>query len=441
MIFLLSAVVAATTVKAVGVVISVLVGIGAVAYVLINLRQGRSEVGAEIELAANRKPYYDDEQLEGPRLNRALFSGLVLMAVTAVGLPMYWLNEPGRQDGARQTFDDVFVKRGSRLFATTAEGGYNCAGCHGAEGVGGQAPFTLTESDGKFVANVTWRAPALNTVLLRFSEEELRQILVYGRPGTPMPAWGEEGGGPLTTQQIDELIAYIESIQISSEDAKAEVAEALARELELVTEDDLEGLDADEQQAAIDDAIEEIDWNAPATGEALFNLGIEDGFAGGAYSCARCHTQGAAFEHGTIEPAGADLSAFAGFEDGSGAFGFSLTSGVIPRQFLTIEDLIEFLTEGSEFGVLYGRRGQGSGRMPGFGDNPDDDADDTDDETGDGMFTYDMLCAVAKYEASLGDDETTISKGCSRLEAESTSTTSTTEPATGGGTADEEAEE
>jgi mono/diheme cytochrome c family protein len=436
MTLLLSTVVAATTVKAVGVVIAVLTGIGFVAYLLINLRQGRPEVGAEIELAANRKPYYDDEQLEGPRLNRALFSGLVLIAVTAVGLPMYWLNEPGRQDGARESFDDTFVKRGARLFAPTAEGGYDCAGCHGAEGVGGQKEFTLTDSDGDFVATVTWRAPALNTVLLRYSEEEVRQILVYGRPGTPMPAWGTEGGGPLTTQQIDELIAYLDSIQISSDDAKAEIAEALARELELLSDDDLEGLEADERQGAIDDAIAEIDWNDPATGEALFNLGIEDGFAGAAYSCARCHTQGAAFEHGPIEPANADLSDFIGFEDGSGAFGFALTSGVIPRQFLTIEDLIEFIDEGSEFGMLYGRRGQGSGRMPGFGDNPDDEDDDSDDETGDGMFTFEMLCAVAKYEASLGGE--TITTGCGRLETASTSTTSTTAPPTGGGDASEE---
>ena len=411
---LTGAVVAATTVKAVGVVISVLVGIGAVAYVLINLRQSRPEVGAELELAANRKPYYDDEQLEGPRLNRALFSGLVLMAVTAVGLPMYWLNEPGRQDGAVEMFDDTFVKRGERLFGPER---YDCAGCHGAEGVGGQAPYTLTDSDGTFVANVTWRAPALNTVLLRFSKEELRQILVYGRPGTPMPAWGAEGGGALTTQQIDELMAYIGSIQITSDEAKAEVETELRTAL------------------AIDEGAD-IDWDDPATGEALFNLGMESGFAGGAYSCARCHTQGAAFEHSAVEPANADLSEYAGFEDGSGAFGFSLTSGVIPRQFLIIEDLIEFLEEGSEFGVLYGRRGQGSGRMPGFTDNPDDDDDDSDDDPGDGMFTFEMLCAVAKYEASLSEDDPPITKSCSQLETESTSTT-TTAPAAGGEAASE----
>src|SRR3546814_14789689 len=97
------------------------------------------------------------------------------------------------------------------MFAQTAERGYDCAGGHGSEGVGGIAPFTLTDDEGEFVATVTWQAPALDTVLLRYSEEEVRYILVYGRPGTPMPAWGEEGGGPLTTQQIDELIAYIKS--------------------------------------------------------------------------------------------------------------------------------------------------------------------------------------------------------------------------------------
>jgi mono/diheme cytochrome c family protein len=36
-------------------------------------------------------------------------------------------------------------------------------------------------------------------------------------------------------------------------------------------------------------------------------------------------------------------------------------------QFLAEEDLIEFLTEGSEAQQAYGVNGIGSGRMPGFG--------------------------------------------------------------------------
>ena len=338
----MGAVLAATTVKAVGVVIAFVVITGFIVYAIINIRAGRAEVGAEVELAPNRKPYYDDEALEGPRLTKALGTGLVLLAIVAVGLPLYWLNEPGRQSGAVENFDQTFVNRGARLFAPTADGGYNCAGCHGVEGVGGQAPFTLTDAEGEFVATVTWKAPALNTVLLRFSEEEVREILVYGRPGTPMPPWGTDGGGPLTEQQIDELIAYLYSIQLTAEESRVEVETELRSVL---------GLEEDAR----------IDYEDPAVGEALFNLGIESGAAGGAYSCARCHTKGASFLYGAVDPADADLSDYAGFPDGSGAFGFQLTEGVIPRQFLDMDELVEFLHNGTEYGILYGQRGQGIG--------------------------------------------------------------------------------
>jgi mono/diheme cytochrome c family protein len=398
MSLLLSAVLAASTVKAVGVVIAVITGIGFVTYVIINIRAGRAEISSEIELAANRKPYYDDETLEGPRLTRALGTGLVLMAITAIGLPLYWLNEPGRQTGAVENFDQTFINRGAKLFAPTGDGGYNCAGCHGSEGVGGQAPpFTLTNADGEFVATVTWRAPALDTVLLRFSEEEVRQILIYGRPGTPMPAWGAEGGGPLTTQQIDELIAYLGSIQLTTDETREQVAAAVRTEL---------GLGEDE----------EIDWGDPLVGETLFNLGIESGEAGAAYSCARCHTKGASYLYGAVEPADAVLNKYAGYPDGTGAFGPALTSGVVPRQFLNSDALKGFLVSGTEYGVLYGQRGQGTGRMPGFGDNPNTD------EPEDGMFTEEMLDAITRYERSLGG----FAQGTGTPPA--TTTTTTEEP-------------
>ena len=375
----LSTVLAISTVKSIGAVIAVLIFVGFAWYVAANVRSGRPETGAEIELAANRKPAADDEEMEGPRLTRALQWGLLLLAVSAIGLPLYWLGEPSRQEGAVAEFDRIFVSRGSKLFAPTAEGGYNCAGCHGPEGVGGVAPpFTLTDADGEFVASVVWRAPALNTVLLRYSEEEVRQILTYGRPGTPMPAWGVDGGGPLTTQQVDELIAYLGSIQLTAEDARKEVEEGLRKTLGLA-----EGA--------------EIDYSDPSVGETLFNLGLgSEDVASGAYSCARCHTKGASIVAGAEEPKGADLSEFVGFPPGSGAFGFSLRYPVVPRQFQQLSDLVEFLHKGTEANILYGQRGQGTGRMPGFGDNPN-----TDDDDSDGMFTEEMIQAVAVYEANL----------------------------------------
>jgi mono/diheme cytochrome c family protein len=404
MVHLFSTVLAASTVKSIGAVIAVITGIGFVWYVIANIRAGRDEVASEIELAPNRKPYFDDEGLEGPRLTRALSTGLVLLGVCAVGLPLYWLAEPSRQEGAIEMFDQTFISRGARLFAPTSEGGFNCAGCHGAEGVGGVAPFTITDADAEFVATVSWQAPALNTVLLRYSKEELREILTYGRPGTPMPAWGAEGGGALTTQQIDELISYLGSIQLTSDEAKAAAEELLRKDLGL-------------EEGAF------IDYTDPAVGEAIFNLGLSTGEAGGAYSCARCHTKGASIVQGSQQPENADLSEYAGFPAGSGAFGFSLTGGIVPRQFLTVDDLIEFLTKGSEFGVLYGQRGQGTGRMPGWGDNPNTE----DEDQNDGMLTEGMLRAVAEYEASLSGAPDDAEAGTTTT-APATPTTTSQEP-------------
>lgn len=382
MMNLSAAVLATSTVKSVGIVIAAISLIGFVWYVAVNVRAGRKELASEIELAPNRLPPVPDEELEGSRLTRALTTGFLLLLVSAIGLPLYWLAEPSRQEGAIKNFDNVFVNRGSKLFAPTADGGYNCAGCHGEGGVGGVAPrFTLSDSEDKFVAGVLWYAPALNTVLLRFSKEEVKDILTYGRPGTPMPAWGVPGGGPLTDQQLDELVAYIESIQIPYTEARAEIEVGLRKDLGLA------------KDAA-------IDYKDPRVGKALFNLGLGSnpsaGTASGAYSCARCHTKGASIQPGTEEPLGADLHDFVGFPDGSGSRGYSLRYPIVPRQFLSMQDLTDFIRKGSVANLLYGQQGQGSGRMPGFGDNPNTLTDQTD-----GMFSDEMLAAVAVYESNL----------------------------------------
>ena len=44
--------------------------------------------------------------------------------------------------------------------------------------------------------SVAWSAPAINTVFYRYTPEEVRFWLVYGRANSPMPAWGLAGGEP-----------------------------------------------------------------------------------------------------------------------------------------------------------------------------------------------------------------------------------------------------
>ena len=180
-------------------VIFAVILIGWITYYFLNNAAARKELGSEIEMAPNRKPYYDDEVLEGRRLERVQLLGVLLLVTMVIGLPVYWILEPGRQAGAVERKHEEFVGWGEELFQTTANGGFNCAGCHGGlKAAGGQAPYAVTDPKTGEVRSVNWYAPALNTVFYRFSKEEVRFILNYGRPFSPMSAWGAPGGGPMT---------------------------------------------------------------------------------------------------------------------------------------------------------------------------------------------------------------------------------------------------
>jgi mono/diheme cytochrome c family protein len=368
---------AASTVQAIGSVIGLLAVVAVVVYALFNIRAGRNEVGSEIELAANLKPYYDDDVLETKKLDRALTAGLAGLVLIGVGLPAYWLAEPGRIEGGQADFQRIFESRGEDLYTAGAQ----CNACHGPDGVGGVSQHTILDDDDEFVAQVNWEAPALNTVLQRYDWEEVYYILEYGRPFSPMPAWGEGGGGPLTTQQLDNIIHYLATIQLSHEESVAEVEGELRRTLDLGEDDD-------------------IDYTDLATGEALFNLGRDSGFAGGAYACGRCHTRGWSINADSALPEDADLSLYVDYEDGSGAYGPQLRNGLVPRQFASVEELAEFLHVGAERGAPYGLNGMsGDGMMPGFGFNPNTE------EADDGMMTMEMIEAIARYVESLGEGD------------------------------------
>ena len=85
----------ATVYRTIGLTLAFLVVVAAIVYVLVNvIFSGKEEIGSEIELAANRKPYFDDETLEGPKLDRALTVGLLMLFVLAIGIPIYWIMEP-----------------------------------------------------------------------------------------------------------------------------------------------------------------------------------------------------------------------------------------------------------------------------------------------------------------------------------------------------------
>ena len=136
----------ALTTTAIAWLLLVIVTAGFIVYAALNLRSSRDELGSEIELAPNRKEYYDDEVLEGRRLERVQLLGVLLLVVVVIGLPVYWIFEPARQAGAVEAQEEIFTEWGRRLFAPTAEGGFNCAGCHGGyAGGGGEAAWNVSD--------------------------------------------------------------------------------------------------------------------------------------------------------------------------------------------------------------------------------------------------------------------------------------------------------
>src|SRR5574341_1628920 len=111
----------------------------------------------------------------------ALFVAISLLAAVGVMLAVPPATTAAQSE---QTGDP---ENGAELFAQ------NCATCHGEQG------------EGRIGAR-------LNDVFVSMNPEaDLFQTISQGREGTFMPPWLEQYGGPLTDQQIRDIIAYIES--------------------------------------------------------------------------------------------------------------------------------------------------------------------------------------------------------------------------------------
>jgi mono/diheme cytochrome c family protein len=321
--------------QTVAILILIVMGVGLAIFAITTLahRDPGAPPGSEIELAPNRKPYYDDDVLEGHRLDRALLFSLGMLFIIAISLPLYWLLEPSRQKHAEHGFDKRAVQRGEALFAVITDPRpglhFGCAGCHGNNGVGGSTTFVLSDPAHPDIPprTVQWSAPPLNTVLLRFTDDEVLQILTYGRAGTPMPAWGIAGGGAMDDQQLSDVLAYLHSIQLTPAQAKSDWAQRADSTAKAI--------------GSVDGA-----GNPVINGEVLFDT-----------NCARCHTKG--YSYGEPQKQG-----------GGGQFGPNITNGSEARQFPNPQDQSDFVTNGVDPGKGYGTGGIMSdfgGGMPHFG--------------------------------------------------------------------------
>jgi mono/diheme cytochrome c family protein len=175
--------------------------------------------GDQPDIPHGMRPGPADEVLERRHVERTMAWGVVFMAIIAVSVAWVWLREPD------QNVDDAIElvvraeERGERWFGVADEAnptGFGCARCHGPEAEGGSIPF-LNAVTGEF--NPAYPVPPLNNVCARLTVADIdeptniRDTIMQGREGTPMPSWSVRFAGPMNDQQVQDLIAYLISIQ------------------------------------------------------------------------------------------------------------------------------------------------------------------------------------------------------------------------------------
>jgi cytochrome c1 len=134
-------------------------------------------------------------------MERKIIAIVAMIAAMALLFLGYGFREPARQVQSQEAQLDTSIGRGIDNFTTL------CFPCHGEKGQGAIVPDS----------NPPRLAPALDRADLRPTDSDTRtkeydfifKTIQRGRPGTPMPTWGQIDGGPLLDEQINELTLMI----------------------------------------------------------------------------------------------------------------------------------------------------------------------------------------------------------------------------------------
>ena len=209
----------------------------------------------------NQAPGVTDDALETRRLERIQQGAVLLSAFLAVGLAIYYLTETDRQDSFVDQFHEESVERGAEL---VGPGEADCWSCHGPNGVGGVASYVEKRTG----VSVSWSAPALDDIFMRYDRDIITYWVTYGRGNSPMPPWGTVGGGPMNEQQIFDIVNYLESIQVSQQESLRKTDTIVTGQLSL-----LENAGQALERAIIEQRqlIADIE-NAPRYADTMANL-------------------------------------------------------------------------------------------------------------------------------------------------------------------------
>jgi mono/diheme cytochrome c family protein len=128
----------------------------------------------------------DPEVAEGT--TRMMQWGLVLMLALVAAFPLYRWFEPDARAEARESHQESLAASGGDIWQ------FNCAACHGVDGEGGVGPAL---NSAQFLQSAT--------------DDQIKLLVSVGIPGTAMSAFSLDYGGPLTSEQIRSVVAFIRS--------------------------------------------------------------------------------------------------------------------------------------------------------------------------------------------------------------------------------------
>ncbi len=200
--------------------------------------------------------------------------GTVVFFIIILIMGWVGVNEPARMTAFDTQYEARSMMRGAALYRT------NCSGCHGlnGEGLPGVAPGINNAAffNGQRLAEVGWAGTL---------EDYVELTVAAGRPvmsqpwPQPMPTWGQEYGGPLRPDEVQDVVAFVLNWGLQYEEGAEPIVEA--GPMPTPEEPAFEPVGTD---LAV--ALPEGD---AARGESLF-LGTQPGPDGAILACQGCHS-------------------------------------------------------------------------------------------------------------------------------------------------------
>lgn len=127
--------------------------------------------------------------------SRWMLFGVGVMAVLLIVFAVYFALESRSRADAQSGLTDGRIQAGQELFTK------NCMACHGENATGGIGPALNSQ---QFLGSA--------------SDDQIRSIISTGIPGSQMSSYLDTYGGPLTAEEINQIVGYLRSLEKNAPD-------------------------------------------------------------------------------------------------------------------------------------------------------------------------------------------------------------------------------